>query len=327
MRIRSCVTLFLFTIVGLATGLTPVSAQTLTETTHSVVAPDGATRWFKVFTPSNLGNPAKVVIVLHGGGLDYDQTTANSQYEWRELATEQGILVVYPNGTKTTGETNGEEQHWNDCRTDAGTNNVNAGDVGFMNTMLDWLQANYNVDQSRVYAVGTSNGGMMSYRLAREMSDRIAAIAVTIANNPEDSPNNDQCIVPPRPIPVMIINGTKDKTIKWAGGCTTASGCVKSALHTRDDWLVWNLASTTPSSFTYTNINTGDGTTVTCDVHAPTTGGAELRFCRVNNGGHSEPSIDHPTTALYNLLFGKGNKDIETARKHWEFLSTKVRPW
>lgn len=319
-------------IVGIVASLffaivriSPAFGQTLTETTQSIVAPDGATRWFKVFTPSNLGSPAKVVLVLHGGSLDYHQTDANSQYEWREIATEQGILVVYPNGTSTAGVTDGSDQHWNDCRADAGDNDVTANDVGFINGMLDWVEGHYNVDPRRVYAVGTSNGGMMSYRLAREVSDRIAAVAVTISNNP--AVENDQCQEPPRPLPLMVINGTKDNTIKWAGGCTAASGCVKSALATRDDWLVWNLANVTPSSFTCANTNTGDGTTVSRDLHAPTIGGAELRFYRVNNGGHSEPSIDHLTTLVYNLLFGKGNKDIETARVFWEFLSNKQRPW
>jgi polyhydroxybutyrate depolymerase len=321
MTFRSIVASLFFCVVGIS----PAFAQTLTETTHSLVAPDGATRWFKVFKPGNLGNPARVVIVLHGGSLDYDQTAANSQFEWREIATEQGILVVYPNGTSTAGNTSGDDQHWNDCRADAGDNDVVAGDVGFIGAMLDWLHSQYAIDPGRVYVAGTSNGGMMGYRLARELSDRIAAVAVSISNNP--AVGNDQCQAPPRPIPLMVINGTKDNTIKWNGGCTAASGCVKSALATRDDWLVWNLASISPSSFTYPNINIADGTTVSCDVHAPAAGGAELRFCRTNNGGHSEPSIDHPTTALYNLLMGKGNKDVETARLFWEFLSSKQRPW
>lgn len=174
-------------IVGIVASLffaivriSPAFGQTLTETTQSIVAPDGVTRWFKVFTPSNLDSPAKVVLVLHGGSLDYDQTDANSQYEWREIATEQGILVVYPNGTSTAGVTDGSDQHWNDCRADAGDNDVTANDVGFINGMLDWVEGHYNVDPRRVYAVGTSNGGMMSYRLAREVSDRGESLPMSL---------------------------------------------------------------------------------------------------------------------------------------------------
>jgi polyhydroxybutyrate depolymerase len=308
-------------------------AQTLTETTQSIVAPDGLTRWYKVFTPSNLQVPAPVVIVLHGGGLDYDETDANSQYEWHAIAVEQGILVIYPNGVSTSGDPAGGSQHWNDCRKDAGTEQVDSDDVGFINAMLDQIESSHAIDRHRVYAVGASNGGMMAMRLARELSGRIAAVAASISNNP-DRPSaaqppvdNDECAPPPRPVPIMITDGTGDHTINWNGGCTSSSGCVESAEKTRDDWVAWNRSNPTPAStFTYPDAYRWDGTTVTCEVHAPLFGGAETRFCRVNNGGHSEPSIAHPTPLYYNLLFGKGNRDIETARVHWEFLSTKSLP-
>jgi len=55
-----------------------------------------------------------------------------------------------------------------DCTTD---------DIGFIEDLLDELEANYRVDSSRVYVTGFSNGAFMTQRLGCELSDRLAAIA------------------------------------------------------------------------------------------------------------------------------------------------------
>ena len=53
----------------------------------------------------------------------------------------------------------------------------NVDDVAFIRALLDDLMRAYQVDAKRVYATGMSNGAIMAYRLASELSDRIAAIA------------------------------------------------------------------------------------------------------------------------------------------------------
>ncbi|MBK9529210.1 MAG: hypothetical protein IPO41_13055 [Acidobacteria bacterium] len=55
--------------------------------------------------------------------------------------------------------------------------NTNIDDVDFISTLLDTIESKYKIDKNRIYASGLSNGGMMSYRLAAELSNRIAAIA------------------------------------------------------------------------------------------------------------------------------------------------------
>ena len=56
-----------------------------------------------------------------------------------------------------------------------------------------------------------SNGGMMCYRLAAELSDRIAAIAPVAGTMAiaEAKPN--------RPVPVMHFHGTADRIVPFAG--------------------------------------------------------------------------------------------------------------
>ena len=43
--------------------------------------------------------------------------------------------------------------------------------------MLEILVEKYKIDEKRVFVVGNSAGGMMAYRLACELSDKITAIA------------------------------------------------------------------------------------------------------------------------------------------------------
>ena len=84
-------------------------------------------------------------------------------------------------------------------------------DVAFIDKLLDDLGTVVKIDEKRVYACGMSNGGMMSYRLAAELSDRIAAIAPvagTIAIE-ESKPN--------RPVPVIHFHGTKDTLVSFEG--------------------------------------------------------------------------------------------------------------
>lgn len=312
------------------------------------------TRLFHVYEPPGLPADAPVVIVHHGGSQSYNTVInvgdkeidggtvtwkgSTTPSEWLGVAAEAGVLILAPNGTRPvnnvrcllnsgycqeqTQTTN--KQHWNDCRENASTSTVASDDVAFAAALVDWADTHYDIDTGRVYATGASNGGMMTYRLGRELPDRIAAIAASIANNPLSLTGNDECIAPVTPVPVMIMNGTLDTVIPYVGGCLT--GCVKSAPATRDDWLDWNQApASATASHTYPN-NTDyplDGSSVTCATHDPGSTGAVVEFCRVDGGGHSEPSIEHPVPLVYQAV-GLQNRDLETAHEFWEFLQGKV---
>ena len=84
-------------------------------------------------------------------------------------------------------------------------------DVTFVAKLLDDLATVVNVDPKRVYATGMSNGGMMCYRLAAELSDRIAAIAPVSGTMAIDD------YKPKRPVPVMHFHGTADNIVPFNG--------------------------------------------------------------------------------------------------------------
>ncbi|GAB4376456.1 MAG: hypothetical protein Kow0062_16760 [Acidobacteriota bacterium] len=295
-----------------------------------VLPHDGLDRRFRVYDPGFAppeGMP--LVFVLHGGGGSMASVTDNgTMAEWPDIADENGILLIVPNGVNpATGDPAGDDQNWNDCRADAPAVETGADDVGFVSALIDWAAARWPIDPARVYATGASNGGMMSYRLAFELSDRIAAIAAFIANLPADS----ECGEPAHPVPVFICNGdAEDDYMPWDGGCVKAAsgtcrrGTVIAAEATRDWWIAHLNTTREPTDMTaFPDLDPSDGSTVESALHDGGFEAAEVAFYRVHGGGHTTPSIEHHRPAWLLALLGLGsqNHDIEGAREAWAFLA------
>lgn len=146
--------------------------------------------------------PVPVVLALHGAAMN------GSMMVWfsglTKKANEAGFVVVYPSGTGT-----GPFLVWNAGGFTGKLAEGKADDVAFIGKLLDDLATVVNVDQKRVYACGMSNGGMMSYRLAAELSDRIAAIAPVAGTIAIDESK------PKRPVPVIHFHGSKDNIVPF----------------------------------------------------------------------------------------------------------------
>jgi polyhydroxybutyrate depolymerase len=116
-------------------------------------------------------------------------------------------------------------------------------DVGFLRTLIDRLEHDYTVDPKRIFVTGISNGGMMSYRLACELADRIAAIA------PVEGAQDVECR-PSGPVSVVIFHGTADLLVPYKGGSTPFQIGPKrtdtSVSSTVAFWVKQDGCSTTP---------------------------------------------------------------------------------
>jgi polyhydroxybutyrate depolymerase len=305
----------------------PAPARAGTWLEEQTLEHDGLTRYYRVFVPEGAAPSMPMVLLLHGGGGDYASLTENGpDEEWPEIAEEEGILLVVPNGfDPNTGSTGGDDQRWNDCRGDMRSRSSDADDVGFFDALIDWAIDNYDIDTQRVYATGASNGGMMSFRAAFELGDRVAAVAAFIANLPAAS----ECSTPVDIVPTAIINGDAEEFyMPWEGGCVAsaecAAGTVLSAEASRDWWLTHNLVDDPEPEVTeHPDINPNDDSTVTSWLHEGGLQGSAVEFYRVFNGGHAKPSIEHPYNPLVLRLLGLGiqNRDIESARRAWAFLA------
>jgi len=285
---------------------------------------DGLTRTFIYYEPNDLpAEPVPLVFVLHGGGQNAFVTMAGThEGKWNDLADEEKFIVIYPEGRPDPVSTN--EYHWNDCRADVTDPDTlsTEDDVGFVIELINWASSNFDIDANRIYAAGTSNGGLMAYRLAMELGDQIAAVAAIIANMAAES----ECATPTVPISVLIMNGTDDSLMPDDGGCVSVcpsgKGTVESTQDSVDFWVNLNSTDTTPSVQSFPDIETNDHSTVTMHTYGSGLAGTEVVYYRVDGGGHQVPGPTQPSGDPPSL--GWKNQDIFAAEEIWTFFSRHV---
>ena len=164
---------------------------------------DGVLRSYYLSMPSisNENNPSPLIINLHGYGGNATQQLYYSQMN--EFALEQNIAVVYPQG------------NFNSWNVYTFWDNNNSDDVGFIEKMIDTIINEFDIDSDRVYACGMSNGGYMSYRLACDLSDKIAAFGSVTGNFMINTLDIDDCNQQNREIPIIHFHGTNDGVVNY----------------------------------------------------------------------------------------------------------------
>lgn len=279
----------------------------------------GQERNYHLYLPQNTVN-APVVFLFHGNRSNNNEilgiTGSKAPYKaWLDVAQQENIILVIPNGSEGAGGNNG----WNDCRSDS-QGNPSSNDVLFTRNLIDFVVSEYQANVSKVFAVGTSNGGHMAMRLAQEIPDKITAFASIAASNPV----NSQCTNSVVPISALIINGTDDPILPFEGGqMIDDRGEVFSAEETINYWTIRNGTDTTPIVTDVLNIDTTDECTVRKYLYGNGTNNTEVAFYEVVDGGHTEPSIAERYSIFFKLIVGEQNGDIEMANEVWDFFKTK----
>lgn len=211
-----------------APDTTPVATDLPTS---SVAAPDPA-RPYKVFVPSTYakGTPMPLVVLLHGYGASGDIQEAYFQVE--PLAESKGFLYAHLDGTKNQRG----DQFWNATDACCGFGTT-VDDVAYVTAVIDDISATYDVDPKRIFLMGHSNGGFMSYRMACDKADRIAAIA-SLAGATFSDPA--KC-APSEPVSVLQVHGTSDGTISYTGGVIpVVNGTYPGAEQSVATWGTYN---------------------------------------------------------------------------------------
>ncbi len=168
----------------------------------------GLEREALVFVPPGRGSRLRpAVIHLHGGGSDARVGAARSGV--RQAAAAHGFLAVFPDGT---GELKHRVLTWNAGYCCGFAAETGVDDVGYLRELIGALVARYRVDPSRVYLSGFSNGGMLAYRAACELSDLVAGIGVVSGAMPPGACR------PARPVSVLAVHGTADRHVRYEGG-------------------------------------------------------------------------------------------------------------
>jgi len=238
----------------------------------------GVERSYQLHEPAqSLPGTRPLVLVLHGGGGNGVISAAMSGFNAK--ADAEGFLAVYPNGSGRFGE---RLLTWNATHCCAYAMRENAKDVGFISDLIGELIRRDRVDPKRVYVTGMSNGAMMSFRLGRELSNKIAAIAPVVgAMFGDETP-------PPLPMPIIMFNSRTDKSVPFEGGpakiragTTVGNADYKPAAFALDFWAKANRCNQPPT------IAQQPGVTITrfdrCDANA------SVVLYALDSGGHSWP--------------------------------------
>jgi len=169
----------------------------------------GRTRTYVIHIPPAYDGVKNLplVILLHGGAGNANIAMRMSNMNAK--ADKMGFVVVYPNGT---GRFEKRLLTWNVGNCCGYALDAKSDDVGFIRELIEKLENELKINSKRVYVTGISNGGMMSYALACELSDKIAAIGVV-----SGALDYEKC-QPKEPVSVLIIHGTDDEHVLYNGG-------------------------------------------------------------------------------------------------------------
>ena len=278
--------------------------------TRSVQA-DGRERSYLVHIPKKYDakHPTPVVLILHGAWTNGPITAVYTGLNG--TADDNNFIAVYPNGTGL-GDT---ALFWNCGRGNRlpMADRTPPDDVAYIGKVLDDLGTVANVDLKRIYATGISNGGMMCYRLAAEMSDRIAAIAPIAGTLCFDD------IHLKRPVPVLHFHGTEDKLVPYDGSKSAARDML-NCKSVDDTIRTWAKLDGCPATGKIEELpkKTDDGTSIRRHTFAPGKDGSEVILIEIIGGGHTWPN--RPSLPAIEGVLGKSTSQISANEMIWEFF-------
>lgn len=271
----------------------------------------GVERTYRVHVPRGYDAAKQwpLVIALHGGGGA--GRGMNTVTHLNDVADAHGFLVAYPDG---------RFRHWNDGRQSGVAESRKVDDVGFLADLIDALAKKYSVDRKRVFATGISNGGFMSQRLACDLSDKVAAIAVVAATMGQEL--SRKCN-PRQPVSVLLIHGTEDPLVPYEGGRVQVRGGgeIISAPDAVKKWVGLNGCTTKPRTDSLPDA-AKDGTRTRRELYTGCKNGTEVAFLIVEGGGHTWPGGPQ---YLPPRRIGRTSRDFDASAVIWEFFAAHPR--
>lgn len=272
-------------------ALPPVSPGTSTRSLSS----SGEQRQYLLHVPAgyDASAPVPLILIFHGyfGSAQGMQGVTGMS----ALADQHGFAVAYGVGVSSS---------WNAGKCCGSSAAVDRPDVQYVSDVIDHASAELCIDPKRVYAAGMSNGSMLSNRLGCALADRIAAIGAVAGPRAID-----EC-KPSRPLPVIAFHGTSDAIVPYDGG---GSGGAEPVMESFAFWSQNAACNDQPAQV----FQKGDAT---CVERSACAGGAAVRLCTIQNGGHQWPG----GVAIFGL--GAQTDDIQASAELVDFFLAHPMP-
>lgn len=277
----------------------PARAETLRFTL------DGLEREVLVITPEHPARPAPLILVLHGVLETGPRMAATTRHRFDALAEEHGFVVAYPSAVHRV---------WNVGEGPGAARLLpQRDDLAFLDQIIAVINSRSEIDPSRIFIAGFSQGGILGLSYACKRPGAVAGVAVVGMTLPQML--RDDCTAAPA-FAVMVAHGTDDPIVPFDGGPIISGLGSRMQLLSHDATLAFfaGRAGCEAHGATVEIDALDDGTSVRrsdwagCDV--------PVRGYRIEGGGHKWPSggPDLP-------FIGRETMEIDGATEIWEFFS------
>ncbi|MBV8887542.1 MAG: dienelactone hydrolase family protein [Chroococcidiopsidaceae cyanobacterium CP_BM_RX_35] len=264
----------------LPTTSTPVQpigqpkAQAVSSDSFGKLVFQGQSSSYYLYTPKSYqpDQPTPLVIAFHGSHGS-GRSLANATH-LNDLAKQKGFIVVYPDGIN---------YHWHQVK-GYSSPQIDVDNAACVTALIEHLKQIRNIDSHRIYATGFSSGGILTQSLACQLSGQIAAFASVAGTLPANVTSNCQ---PQAPVSMLMLNGTGDESVPYAGGKIDG---VREAIAVPQTAELWQQHNSCVSK-----ANSQSGKQVDISRYSGCRGDSEVMLVTIKNIGHSWPSATSQT--------------------------------
>lgn len=258
------------------------------QTINDSILINGIYRQFIIYVPSIYKSSQPTPLIFNFHARNSNAWKQMRYGDFRKISDTANFIILHPQGLKD----NSGVTHWS-----LGHSKID--DIGFLISLYSYIVSNYNINLDRVYSTGMSNGGYMSYYLACNMSDKIAAIASVTGAMGSFMQLNCR---PTHPTPILEIHGTDDVIVPF-----------NNIINGINYWRDYNNCNLKADTTYIPNFNLEDLSTVEHIVYSNGNNNVSTELFKIINGEHTWPGAKR--------LKGVTNYDINASIEIWKFFS------
>jgi polyhydroxybutyrate depolymerase len=287
-------------------ALAAMSAADLRAADDLTIDHQNLARHYLMHRPAGDAPGQPLLIYLHGQRPAGWQN--HTQADFDAVADREGLVVVYPEALEHRWSYTGQ------LGAPGRAGEQIADDVGFIGKLIDDLVARRIADAKRVYAIGESRGGLMTFELMCHLADRIAAAGPLITGMTEDQ---RAACKPARAVPIFAVDGTNDPIQRY-DGWLFPTGRLLSVPETMEFWRGQH-GCTGQQATSLPHRIAADPTRLLLVEWTGCKAEDAVRLYRVSGGGHHVPSFAPAPDDDWARQAGRQNRDVETIDEFWAF--------